>query len=55
LQRNENENWKVERDKVNVKKLNEQGQGKCITHNHDNVLLETWGVMVVLLQDVAYR
>jgi hypothetical protein len=54
LQRNENEDWKVERDKVNVKKLNEQGKKKCITPNHDNVLLGTWGVMLVLLQDVAY-
>jgi hypothetical protein len=52
--KNENEDWKVERDKVNVKNLNEQGKEKCITPNHDNVLLGTWDTMVVLLQDVAY-
>lgn len=39
---------------MNVKKLNEQGNDKCNTPNHDNEVSGTWGVMVVLLQDVAY-
>jgi hypothetical protein len=54
LGRNENEDWKVKRNEMNVKKLNEQGNDKCNTPNHDNEVSGTWGVMVVLLQDVAY-